>query len=142
MKCTINMYVNYIYYSFKILQQSPPQALRFSHRRGERETRVTGDEPRGTMGRVQMAGERTFRALSPSCFPLRAHVHRESDVWVRGRYCNVFRIPQSGLSPIHPDTVILPRCCLHCIGYRWSSEFALKSLWSLSKLFTIWGRRI
>ena len=30
----------------------PPQALRFSYRRGERETRVTGDEPQGTMGRV------------------------------------------------------------------------------------------
>ena len=24
-------------------------------------------------------------------------------------------------------------------GYRWSSEFAIKSLWSLSRLFTIWG---
>ena len=32
--------------------QPPPQALRFSHGRGERETRVTGDEPQGTMGRV------------------------------------------------------------------------------------------
>ena len=41
-----------------ILQpQPPPQALRFSHGRGERETRVTGDEPQGTMGRVQTAGE-------------------------------------------------------------------------------------
>ena len=34
------------------LAQPPPQALRFSHGRGERETRVTGDEPQGTMGRV------------------------------------------------------------------------------------------
>ena len=44
--------------------QPPPQALRFSHGRGERETslRVTGDQPQGTMGRVQTA-----------------------DVWVRGR---------------------------------------------------------
>ena len=32
--------------------QPPPQALRFSHGRGERETRVTGDEPQGTMRRV------------------------------------------------------------------------------------------
>ena len=32
--------------------QPPPQALRFSHGRGEGETRVTGDEPQGTMGRV------------------------------------------------------------------------------------------
>ena len=36
--------------------QPPPQALRFSHGRGESETRVTGDEPQATMGRVQKAG--------------------------------------------------------------------------------------
>ena len=54
---------------------------------------------------------------------------------------NVFSILLRDLSPIHPDTVILPHCCLHCIGYRWSSEFAIKSLWSLSRLFTIWGLR-
>ena len=47
--------------------QPPPQALRFSHGRGERETRVTGDEPQGTMGRVQMAGEaRLARCLLPA----------------------------------------------------------------------------
>ena len=45
------------------LNQPPPKALRFSHRSGERETRVTGDELQGTMGRVQ---------LSPSRLPLRA----------------------------------------------------------------------
>ena len=39
------------------LHLPPPQALRFSHGRGERETRVTGDEPQGTMGRVQTAGD-------------------------------------------------------------------------------------
>ena len=54
--------------------QPPPQALHFSHRRGERETRVTGDEPQGTMGRVQTA---------------RAHFHRERDVWVRGRFASL-----------------------------------------------------
>ena len=32
--------------------QPPPQALRFLHGRGELETRVTVDEPQGTMGRV------------------------------------------------------------------------------------------
>ena len=37
--------------------QPPPQALRFSHGRGERETRVTGDEPQGTMERVKTAGD-------------------------------------------------------------------------------------
>ena len=47
--------------------QPPPQALRFSHSRGERETRVTGDEP-----------------LSPSRLPLRAHFLQKRDVWVRG----------------------------------------------------------
>ena len=46
--------------------QPPPQALRFLHGRGERETRVTGDEPQGTMGRVQTAGEAPSRPLSPS----------------------------------------------------------------------------
>ena len=59
--------------------QPPPQALRFSHRRGERETRVTGDEPQGTMGRVQTAGEAPSRPLSPSRLPLRAHFHRERE---------------------------------------------------------------
>ena len=46
---------------FAILSPKPqgqpsPQALRFSHGRGEREMRVTGDEPQGTMGRVQTGG--------------------------------------------------------------------------------------
>ena len=34
----------------------------FSHGRGERETRVTGDEPQGIMGRVQAAGEAPVRS--------------------------------------------------------------------------------
>ena len=36
-----------------LFTQPPPQVLRFSHRRGEREKRETGDESQGTMGRVQ-----------------------------------------------------------------------------------------
>ena len=45
----------------------PPQALRVSRRRGERETQVTGYEPQGTMGRVQTAGEaRLARCLPPA----------------------------------------------------------------------------
>ena len=47
--------------------------------------RVTGDEPQGTMGRVQTAGEATSRPLSPSRLPLRPHFHQKRDVWVRGR---------------------------------------------------------
>ena len=78
-------------------QQPPPQALRFSHRRGERETRVTGDEPQGTMGRVQTAGEAPSRPLSPSRLPLRAHFHRERDVWVRGS-CNNLICRKTGLN--------------------------------------------
>ena len=54
----------------KIGQAQPhPQALRFSHRRGERETRDWWWTAR----------------LSPSRLSLRAHFHRERDVWVRGR---------------------------------------------------------
>ena len=77
--------------------------------------RVTGDEPQGTMGRVQTAdafrhsrpqspsflghvvgrlqikpsgsGTRMWgrRLLSPSRLPLRARFHQERDVWVRSR---------------------------------------------------------
>ena len=65
--------------------QSPPQALRFSHGRGERETRVTGNELQGTTGRVQTAGEATSQPLSSSRLPLRAHFHWKREVWERGR---------------------------------------------------------
>ena len=44
------------------MEQRPPQALRFLHGRGEHETRVTGDESQGTMGRVQTAGEVPVRS--------------------------------------------------------------------------------
>ena len=73
----VDMVVTSIYFAFRALitqAQPPPQALRFLHRRGERETWVTGDEPLGTMGWVQTAGP-----LSPSCLPLRAHFHRERE---------------------------------------------------------------
>ena len=65
----------------KILQpQPPPQALCFSHCRGERETRVTSDEPQGTMGRYRLPSfARTFssresrlgtRQLQPVIHPM------------------------------------------------------------------------
>ena len=38
------------------------------------------------MERVQTAGEVTSCPLSPSHLPLRAHFHRERDIWVRGSY--------------------------------------------------------
>ena len=57
-------------------RQPSPQALRFSHRRGGRETR-------GTMGRVQTVGEASPVVSFPPSFG--AHFHRERDVWVRGR---------------------------------------------------------
>ena len=75
--------------------QRPPQALCFSHRRGERETRVKGDELQGTMGRVQMS------PLSPSCLPLRAHFHRERER-ERERETSGYEavVPKSGTEPI------------------------------------------
>ena len=62
-------------WGFRISPQPPPQALRFSHGRGERETRVTGDEPQGTMGRVQTAGE--ARCLLPAF--LCAYIFNETE---------------------------------------------------------------
>ena len=53
--------------------QPPPQALRFSHDRGERETRVTGDEAQETIWKA------------PSHLS-----HRERNVWVRSRNFHVF----------------------------------------------------
>ena len=65
--------------------QPPPQALRFSHRRGERETRVTGDEPQGTMGRVQTAGEaRLARCLLPAFLCAHIFIGRETSVYEAG----------------------------------------------------------
>ena len=49
------------------LCQPPPQALSFSHGRGEHETRVTGDEPQGTMGRVETTGEARCLLLAFLC---------------------------------------------------------------------------
>ena len=57
-------------YNTHMYQPPPPQALCFSHGRGERETRVTGHEPQGTIGKVQTEG---YRPLFPSRLPLRAH---------------------------------------------------------------------
>ena len=55
----------------EIVSQLPPQALRFSHRRGERETRVTGDEPQETMGRVA-------RCLLPAFLCVLIFIERET----------------------------------------------------------------
>ena len=56
-----------------MLTQPPPQALRFSHGRGERETSdwwwTARDHGKG-----------------PSRLPLREHFHQKRDVWVRGRW--------------------------------------------------------
>jgi len=58
--------------------QRPPQALRFSHGRGERETRVTGDEPQRIMGRLQIAGEARLARCLLSAF-LCAHIFIERE---------------------------------------------------------------
>ena len=56
-KITDSPEIKNLYDSFAAFYQPPPQALRFWHSRGELETRVTGDEPQGNVGRVQTAGE-------------------------------------------------------------------------------------
>ena len=76
----------------------PPQALRFSHRRGERETRVTGDEPQGTMGRVQTAGEAPAR----SCVVFLA---KKSFSW---------HGPIFGLFKSWKRSILVAYCCKHC----------------------------
>ena len=55
-------------------RQPPPQALRFSHGRSERETRVTVDEPQRTMGRVQPDD----RCLLPAFLCAHIFIERET----------------------------------------------------------------
>ena len=55
-KFTISRFFVRVFCDFNNLIQPPPQALHVSHGRDERETRVSGDELRGTMGRVETAG--------------------------------------------------------------------------------------
>ena len=69
--CRDDFFISYRVY---IMTKPPHQALRYSQGRG-----ATGDEPQGTMGRVQTAGEAPSRPLSPSRLPLRAHFHRERE---------------------------------------------------------------
>ena len=61
----------------EIVNQLPPQALRFSHRRGERETRVTGDEPEETMGRVT-------RCLLPAFLCVHIFIERKTSRYEAG----------------------------------------------------------
>ena len=61
----------------EIVNQLPPQALRFSRRRGERETRVTGDEPQETMGRVA-------RCLLPAFLWVHIFIERETSRYEAG----------------------------------------------------------
>ena len=70
--------------------QPPPQALRFSHGRGSAK-RVTGDEPQGTMGRVQTVGE--ARCLLPAFLCADIFIKRETSGYEagRGRVCESVR---------------------------------------------------
>ena len=68
--------------SIEGLCQPPPQALHFSHGRGERETRVTGDEPQGTMGRVETTGE--ARCLLPVFLCTHIFIERETSGYEAG----------------------------------------------------------
>ena len=70
------------------MTQPPPQALRFSHGRGERETRVTGEEPQGTMGRVPSAGE--ARCLRPAFLCAHIFIERETSGYEAGIYLRIY----------------------------------------------------
>ena len=60
--------------------RQPQPTLRKTKRPAEEERRATGDEPQGTMGRVQTAGEaRLARCLLPAFL-----CARERDVWIQG----------------------------------------------------------
>ena len=61
-----------------VWNQPPPQALRFSHGRGERETRVTCDELQRTMGRVQTAGEAPLPRPLPAFLCAHIFIERET----------------------------------------------------------------
>ena len=78
-------------YDHMVSSQPPPQALRFLHGRGEREKRVTGDEPQGTVGRVQTAGERLPDLVSFS-----------------------WHGPIFGLCKSWKRSILVAYCCKHC----------------------------
>ena len=100
---------------FMVCYLPSPQALRISHR-GERETRVTGNEAQWTMGRTKKTREAPFRPFSPSHLPLRANFYpeRERDVLGRGRTVAELRgkvalnLPPT-IPIVHFDTTLVPR---------------------------------
>ena len=62
-KCPVRRGCDQVY---KLPNQPPPQALRFSHGRGERE--MTGDEPQGTMGSAHIFRETSgYEAVAKWC---------------------------------------------------------------------------
>ena len=76
-------------------------------------------------------------------------------VWSRSSLgctsCASFQIATSSefcSATYHSHTQIVTHCHITPVllvlhyGYRWISEFAIKSLWSILRLFTIWGLRI
>ena len=66
---------------------------------------MTGDEPQGTMGRVQTAGEAPSRPLSSSRFLLRAHFHRERET--SGYKEGIFACLGNGIPSEKPDRTFL-----------------------------------
>ena len=66
----------------------PPQVLRFSYGRGERETRVTGDETQGTMGRLQTAGE--ARCFLPAFLCAHIVIKRETSGYEAGNDLRIY----------------------------------------------------
>ena len=109
--------------------QPPPQALRFSHGRGERETSdwwwTARDHGKG------------IRPMSPSRLPLRAHLHQKRDVWVRGRCSHVTRVLLYAL-PIYPFVFFTKKMKLESVKCRCNY---LEYSDSLVKVMMFHGRR-
>ena len=79
---------------------------RFVFRRGERETRVTGNEAQCTMGRTKKTREAPFRPFSPSHLPLRANFYpeREKRLGTRQDCCRVAGESGPKFSPEHSQS--------------------------------------
>ena len=82
--------VQYTNFLPKKLPPPRPQAHRFRtlfNNDRRRRAQMPGDEAQGTTVR-----KKKTRPFSPSHFPLRATLHRETDVWERGRRRNLPKV--------------------------------------------------
>ena len=91
--------------------QSPPQALCFSQARG-----ATGDEPQGTMGRLQTAGVVSF----PPSFARTFHRERERRLGTRQSPHTKISLSLISLFHFHYS--------LYTLNCRWSLQFHISQV--------------